>query len=85
MATYHEPGAGARWLRCDLRVHTPWDAEPTFGQKVKHAIEALRKEKPQKLAEMAARFFEACRAGADGQGLDVVTLADHNSIEGYGG
>lgn len=81
MPEYLEPGA--RWLRCDLHVHTPWDAERTFGENVKHAIEAFKKEKPQKLTEIASRFIDACRAGAGGDGLDLVALTDHNSIEGY--
>ncbi|MBI1893980.1 MAG: hypothetical protein HYS14_07715 [Candidatus Rokubacteria bacterium] len=75
--------AGARWLRCDLHVHTPFDPEKRFGENVRHAIDAFRKEKPQRLAEIAMRFVEACRKAVAGEGMDLVAVTDHNSIEGY--
>jgi hypothetical protein len=74
---------GARWLRCDLHVHTPFDKEKKFGDNIRAAIEAFKREKPQKLAEIASRFIEACRKGAAGAGIDLVALTDHNSIDGY--
>lgn len=74
---------GARWLRCDLHVHTPFDREKKFGDDIKSAIDAFKKEKPQKLAEIASRFIEACCQGAGGAGIDLVALTDHNSIDGY--
>lgn len=74
---------GARWLRCDLHVHTPFDPEKRFGENVKHAVEAFKREKPQRLAEIASRFIEACRMAAGGKGMDLVALTDHNSIDGY--
>lgn len=74
---------GARWLRCDLHVHTPFDGEKKFGEDVRAAVEALRKSDTTRLAEMAERFVEACRAAAGGEGVDLVALTDHNSIEGY--
>jgi DNA repair ATPase RecN len=75
--------AGARWLRCDLHVHTPFDGEKKFGEDIRAAIEAFKKEKPQRLAEIADRFVTACRNAADGAGMDLVALTDHNSIDGY--
>lgn len=74
---------GARWLRCDLHVHTPFDSDRTFGENTKHAIEAFTKGKVQKLAEIAQRFVDACRSCCGGDGLDLVALTDHNSIDGY--
>ena len=74
---------GARWLRCDLHVHTPFDMEKRFGENLRAAIEAHKKEKPQRLAEIAERFIWACRSAADGAGIDVIALTDHNSIDGY--
>ena len=74
---------GARWLRCDLHVHTPFDSEKRFGEDVQGALEALRKAKPQRLAEIADRFVLACRNAAGGEGMDLVALTDHNSIDGY--
>ena len=74
---------GARWRRCDLHVHTPFDAEKKFGENLRAAIDALKKEKTAKLAAIAERFAEACRAAAEGEGLDLVALTDHNSIDGY--
>ena len=74
---------GARWLRCDLHVHTPFDVEKRFGENLRAALEALKKEKPQRLAEIAERFIGACRSAADGAGIDVVALTDHNNIDGY--
>ena len=81
MRGQHVPGA--RWLRCDLHVHTPFDAEKSFGENLHAAIQALKKERPQRLAEIAERFVRACRSAADGAGIDVVALTDHNSIDGY--
>lgn len=74
---------GARWLRCDLHVHTPFDGEKKFGENLHAAIPALKKEKPQLLAEIAERFVQACRTVADGKGLNLVALTDHNSIDGF--
>jgi ABC-type lipoprotein export system ATPase subunit len=74
---------GARWLRCDLHVHTPFDGEKKFGEDIKTALESLRSEKTTRLAEIAERFVNACRAAANGEGIDLVALTDHNSIEGY--
>jgi DNA repair ATPase RecN len=74
---------GARWLRCDLHVHTPFDGEKQFGEDIRGAIEALKKEKPPRMAEIAERFIDACRSAADGEGIDLVALTDHNSIDGF--
>ena len=74
---------GARWLRCDLHVHTPFDGDKNFGEDVHAAIEALKKAKPQRLADIADRFVAACRSAADDEGMDLVALTDHNSIDGY--
>ena len=74
---------GARWLRCDLHVHTPFDKEKRFGENLHGAIQALRKERPKRVAEIAEHFIQACRSAADGAGIDVVALTDHNSIDGY--
>jgi len=74
---------GARWLRCDLHVHTPFDRESRFGEDIRAAIEAFRKEKPQRFAEIAERFVTACREAGDGAGVDLVALTDHNSIDGF--
>ncbi len=74
---------GARWLRCDLHVHTPFDGEKKFGEDIRAAIEALKKEKSTRLAEIAERFVTACRSAQDGLGMDLVALTDHNSIDGF--
>jgi len=74
---------GARWLRCDLHVHTPFDGEKKCGEDIRAAIDALKKAKPQRLAEIADRFVQACRSAAGGAGIDLVVLTDHNSIDGY--
>jgi predicted metal-dependent phosphoesterase TrpH len=73
---------GARWLRCDLHVHTPFDPAKKFGENVQHAIEAFRNQKPQKIAEIATCFIDACRH-ANHHGIDLVALTDHSSIDGY--
>ena len=74
---------GARWLRCDLHVHTPFDREKKFGEDIRGAIDAFRNAKAQRLAEIADRFVQACRNAANGEGMDLVALTDHNSIDGY--
>jgi len=81
---YQSSEPGARWLRCDLHVHTPFDGEKKFGEDLRAAIDAFRKERPQRLAEIAERFVTACRGeAAVGAGMDLVALTDHNSIDGY--
>ena len=80
-ATCAEPGA--RWLRCDLHVHTPFDPEKKFGEDIRGAIDALKKAKPERLAQVAGRFVQGCRNAANGEGMDLVAVTDHNSIEGY--
>ncbi|WP_142660939.1 AAA family ATPase, partial [Methylacidimicrobium tartarophylax] len=80
---YQPSEPGARWLRCDLHVHTPFEGEKKFGEDIKGAIEAFRKAKPQRLAEIAERFVAACREAAGAAGMDLVALTDHNSIDGY--
>lgn len=75
--------SGARWLRCDLHVHTPFDSARTFGEDIRSAMEAFRNARPARLAEIADRFVQACRGAADGAGVDLVALTDHNSVDGY--
>ena len=79
--THVEPGA--RWLRCDLHVHTPFDGEKKFGEDIRGAIAALKKADATRLAAIAERFIQACRSADGGNGVDLVALTDHNSIEGF--
>ena len=74
---------GARWLRCDLHVHTPFDKEKKFGEDIRGAIAAFKKSEGHRFAQIADRFVQACRNAADGNGMDLVALTDHNSIDGY--
>jgi hypothetical protein len=83
MTPYQPSEPGARWLRCDLHVHTPFDVEKKFGEDIRGAIEAFKKARPQRLAEIAERYVAACRDAAGGAGIDLVALTDHNSIDGY--
>jgi len=80
---YHSSEPGAGWLRCDLHVHTPFDGDKKFGEDIRGAIEALKRARPQRLAEIADRFVTSCREAAGGAGIDLVALTDHNSIDGY--
>ena len=82
MTTTPRVEPGARWLRCDLHVHTPFDGEKEFGEDIRGAIQALKNADVRRLAGVAERFVEACRT-AGGHGVDLVALTDHNSIEGY--
>lgn len=74
---------GAKWLRCDLHVHTPFDHEKKFGADIRAAMESLKKADTTLLAAIAESFMKACSNGANGQGIDLVALTDHNSIEGF--
>ncbi len=76
-------GHGAQWLRCDLHVHTPFDQEKKFGENTKLAIENFEKNNSHDLYKIAEKFVNACRNGADGKGLDLVAITDHNTIDGY--
>jgi len=79
--THVEPGA--RWLRCDLHVHTPFDDAKQFGEDIRGAINARQKSDATRLTEIAERFIQACRSANGGDGMDLVALTDHNSIEGF--
>lgn len=74
---------GARWLRCDLHVHTPFDGEKRFGEDIQAAIRSLKDSNSSQLKAIASRLLEACKHAADGEGIDLIALTDHNSIEGY--
>ncbi len=79
----HAPEFGARWLRCDLHVHSPFDKQKSFSEDCRGAVQASNRGKPQRLAGIAKRFIQSCRDAADGAGIDIVALTDHNSITGY--
>lgn len=74
---------GARWLRCDLHVHTPFDTEKKFGEDLRAAIKSFQDSDPIRLKSIAERVIQACRGVADGEGIDVIALTDHNSVDGY--
>ena len=52
---------GAKWLRCDLHVHTPFDPEKRFGADIRAAIRDLQKSDATRLAAIAERSVDACR------------------------
>lgn len=70
---------GARWLRCDVHVHTPLDPSRTFGEDVAAALHKRDKGDDAPLRVIAFRMFDACRDA----GLDLVVFTDHNGVEGY--
>lgn len=57
---------GMRWLKCDLQMQTPADAQHWAGDRI---------EAGQEIAAARA-FAEACHQ----QGLDVVGITDHNFL-----
>ncbi|MCL4516991.1 MAG: AAA family ATPase [Firmicutes bacterium] len=79
----HSTEVGARWLRCDLHVHTPFDPTKSFSVDVEAAKKADEKGDSSRLTDIARRFVEAVDNAADGAGLDVVAITDHNSIDGF--
>jgi len=80
--THLEQG-GARWLRCDLHIHTPFEITKKFGEDIEAAIRANREGDSKRLEEIAERFMEACCRAAEGSGLDLIAITDHNSVDGY--
>ncbi len=74
---------GAKWLRCDLHVHTAFDATRTFTEDCVGALARSAKGDQSCLRGIASRFVDACNAADGGEGLDLVAVTDHNSIEGY--
>lgn len=52
---------GARWLRCDLHVHTPFDRTKRFGDDVRAAVEAADGGDGIRFGEMSHRFLDASR------------------------
>jgi predicted metal-dependent phosphoesterase TrpH len=71
--------SGARWLRSDLHVHTPFDRTKRFGADIQGVLSRKGAGDSGPLEELARSFFEACRT-AD---LNLVAVTDHNSVEGY--
>ena len=69
---------GARWIRCDLHVHTPFDGEKRFGENVEHARQKFDKGDEKDIKDMAWRFFDACRD----KKLDLIAITDHNTVDG---
>lgn len=67
---------GARWWRCDLHVHTPFDRRQ-FGEDLRHVVAESGLGNQEPLATMARRFWTACA------GIDIVGVTDHNSVNGY--
>ena len=70
--------SGARWMRCDLHVHSPFDNTKKFGEDVRQVIDKTG-DTSARTAEIAKKFVSACNAAK----LDLVALTDHNSIDGY--
>ncbi|HEB32896.1 MAG TPA: hypothetical protein ENI15_18780 [Spirochaetes bacterium] len=70
---------GARWFRCDLHVHTPFDSTKKFGVDIKGAVESQKKGISKKIREIAFCFFDSCKAAK----LDLIAITDHNTIDGY--
>lgn len=69
---------GARWLRADLHVHSPFDATRRFGEDVARAVTSANAGNSTLLDAIADRFVDACIAAE----LDMVAITDHNSVEG---
>lgn len=69
---------GARWARCDLHVHTPFDLEKRFEENVQHAIEKSKNGNQKDIKDMAFRFFDSCR----NKELDLIAITDHNAVQG---
>ncbi len=74
---------GAQWYRCDLHVHTPFDKGKSFPVDLRGVIDAFKKEDDPRLREVAQSFIEACDKADGKEGLDLIAITDHNSIEGY--
>ncbi len=73
------PLGGARWLRCDLHVHTPLDPTRSFGEDVQAILRKADRGEIEPLRQLAFRLFDACKAA----GLDLVALTDHNAVDGF--
>lgn len=70
---------GARWLRCDLHVHTPFDRTKRYSEDVEKALRYADLGNSEPIKSMARRFFDACRNAQ----LDLVAITDHNTVEGF--
>ncbi|MXW33431.1 MAG: AAA family ATPase [Rhodothermaceae bacterium] len=73
--------SGARWMRCDLHVHSPLDDTKRFGENIRQAT--TTDSNPALMAKFAEKFVRACKKADGDKGLDLVALTDHNSIDGY--
>ena len=48
-------------------MYTPFDKEKNLGQDIRGAIEAFKKQEPERLIAVAERFIEVCDAAAAGE------------------
>jgi len=73
------PQGYARWIRCDIHVHTPFDKEKAFGEDTDRACTALMQGDDTAIRRIASKYFDACRAS----GLSLVGVTDHNGCAGH--
>ena len=76
------PSCGAEWLRCDLHLHSGYDRK-TFGEPITQERHAFQSASSLDLHNLAKKFIRACADAQNRQGLDLVAITDHNTIEGY--
>ena len=75
---------GARWLRCgSARTHPVRPGEAFRRGHPGRDRGPGRSPTQRDSPAIAENFVAACRAADHGQGVDLVALTDHNSIEGY--
>ena len=70
---------GAKWLRVDLHVHTPFDRTKNFKGDAVAATKAATQGDSSRMKDLAFHYFDVC-AKAE---LDLIAVTDHNAIEGY--
>lgn len=73
----------AEWFRCDLHMHSGYDRPNFTDQPITGNTTAFHTATDHDLHGHAIQFIEACDAADNGNGLDIVAITDHNTIEGF--
>lgn len=75
-------GYGAKWLKCDLHVHSPLEPTRSFGENIQRAQDLHEEGDDSGYEQIAENVLENCRDENEGF-LDLIALTDHNTIRGY--
>lgn len=81
--TPDEHNRAAEWCRCDLHVHSGYDRKNFTDQPITGDARAFQQAPERDIHKLAVQFLNACDSAANGEGLDIVAITDHNTVDGF--